>query len=188
LITSHPPADAVRNLFAFHSTVLDSTPSRAAAFLPVDVIANTPALMNSIASLVRSRRQLRIIAAAVSFLGVAVAKAQTLAPDAVTLARYDTNRNGQLEPAERAAMEAAQGSTRLTSPDMARATEDRASGSSTGPIELSPFEVVEDTRVIDRGSHERADERLRHARYQRCLPLHGEHGRHRRLHGVQCRQ
>jgi hypothetical protein len=65
------------------------------------------------------------------------ASAQTApapAPDAATLARYDTNRNGRLDPDELRAMEA----------DMRRAT--AASETADETVQLSPFQVVADTR------------------------------------------
>ena len=64
--------------------------------------------------------------------------AQTPAVDPLTLARYDTNKNGVLDPAERDAMEAAQ--TRKVPVDANAGTvKDEA-------VVLSPFEVVEDTK------------------------------------------
>src|SRR5258706_7936923 len=75
-------------------------------------------------------------------LGAARAQiAPSRAPDAATLAKYDTNRNGVLDPAEQAVLDA----------DLKR-----AASAATGPsgeakvsddvVPLSPFEVVSDTR------------------------------------------
>jgi outer membrane receptor protein involved in Fe transport len=67
--------------------------------------------------------------------------AQVLAPDPVVLARYDLNRNGRLDPEERAAWEAAEtASLRKVS---AAASADRSAGE---PVQLSPFEVIADHR------------------------------------------
>jgi len=66
-----------------------------------------------------------------------IATAQTPATDALTLAKYDTNKNGRLDPAEIAAMEAARPPT---PPIETAATDDSL-------VQLSPFEV----RSEDRG-------------------------------------
>ena len=74
-----------------------------------------------------------------------ISTAQTPATDALTLAKYDTNKNGRLDPGEIAAMEAA-----LRSEDRGRKTEDRGRAETKAPDEtivLSPFEV----RSEDRG-------------------------------------
>ena len=66
--------------------------------------------------------------------------APSAAPTAAQLAKYDTNRNGVLDPSEAAAMLA----------DAARAAaavSERGAGSNAEtPVQLSPFEVVADTR------------------------------------------
>ncbi len=78
-----------------------------------------------------------------AILGVNSAWAQSIAPagpDAATLAKYDANRNGKLDPDEVAAMEAAQRSAAgvqvagLSAPK----------GSDGEVVALSPFEVVSD--------------------------------------------
>jgi hypothetical protein len=61
---------------------------------------------------------------------------QAPAPDAATLARYDTNRNGVLDPAEIAAMNA----------DPARTPPAAAMVPTDEIVTLSPFEVASDTR------------------------------------------
>ncbi|MCX6953384.1 MAG: hypothetical protein NTV51_14630, partial [Verrucomicrobia bacterium] len=59
--------------------------------------------------------------------------------DAVTLAKYDTNKNGRLDPAEQAALDA----------DLKKSADAAAPAAGTAPDEivaLSPFEVVSDTK------------------------------------------
>lgn len=58
------------------------------------------------------------------------------APDAATLTRYDTNRNGRLDPDEVRAMDA----------DLTRAAAIDAQTARDEPITMSPFEVVSDTK------------------------------------------
>ena len=71
--------------------------------------------------------------AALTLLFGASLAAQTAPVDATTLAKYDTNKNGRLDPDERAAMEAAQrGAPPATAP---------AGTSSEDTVVLSPFEV-----------------------------------------------
>ena len=60
--------------------------------------------------------------------------AQAIAPDAAALAKYDKNRDGKLDAAESAAMEA---DHNKSVPTETRAEE---------PVQLSPFEVVTDTK------------------------------------------
>ena len=70
--------------------------------------------------------------------------AQPAAPDAATLAKYDKNKNGQLDAAELAAMEADQATAARTA--SAAVTTAPSTDVSGEVIELSPFEVVTDTR------------------------------------------
>ncbi|MDO8541961.1 MAG: TonB-dependent receptor plug domain-containing protein [Opitutaceae bacterium] len=63
--------------------------------------------------------------------------AQSTAPDAVTLAKYDTNKNGRLDPDELVAMDAAQ---RAPKPA------EIPSASNDEPIVISPFEVTDTSR------------------------------------------
>src|SRR6266498_753748 len=73
-----------------------------------------------------------------AWLAVSVAYSQSVAPDAAMLAKYDTNKNGRLDPDEIAAMEAAQKSTPQVAPS------NRPSGDET--VVLSPFEVTSEGR------------------------------------------
>jgi hypothetical protein len=65
-------------------------------------------------------------------------RAQAPAVDAMTLARYDTNKNGVLDPAERDAMDAAQ---RKTIP-----LESGKGSTSDEAVVMSPFAVVTDNK------------------------------------------
>src|ERR1019366_9852538 len=60
------------------------------------------------------------------------------APDAATLAKYDTNKTGKLDPDEIAAMEADQ--------KKAIPVEAKTAAAGDEPVVLSPFEVVSDTK------------------------------------------
>ncbi len=63
-----------------------------------------------------------------------------LAPTAATMAKYDTNRNGKLDPEEVSAMEAAQ------KRDVPVTTEPAANSTKEQVIALSPFEVISDNK------------------------------------------
>ena len=67
--------------------------------------------------------------------------APTIAPDAATLAKYDTNKNGKLDPNEVAAMEADQkaAAASVTTTNAAAKPDEEV-------VTLSPFEVVSDTK------------------------------------------
>src|SRR4051812_16927391 len=76
---------------------------------------------------------------AVALLSFSPARAQvasTRTVDAATLAKYDTNKNGVLDPSEQAALDADRGNT--------------SANATTKPgdevVTLSPFEVVSDTK------------------------------------------
>ncbi len=88
------------------------------------------------------RRRLALVAPASLFLLVfAPARAQlapAAAPDAATLAKYDTNHDGKLDPDEIAAMTAAQRSVPVT-------TTPAAAPESGEVVALSPFEVTSDS-------------------------------------------
>jgi hypothetical protein len=71
------------------------------------------------------------------------AVAQVPATDPVLLAKYDTNRNGRLDPAEIAAMPAA---------DRPAAAATMAPTASDEIVALSPFEVMSRSSPIARGS------------------------------------
>ena len=76
-------------------------------------------------------------------LGAAHAQvAATRAPDAATLARYDVNRNGVLDPGEQAALDA---DTRRAATAASPST-DTTPKSSDEIVALSPFEVVSETK------------------------------------------
>ncbi len=87
-----------------------------------------------------------VFAAAASPLSAQTAPAS--APDTATLARYDLNRNGRLDPSEQAALDAdraraaAAGAAAANAPRAAMA----AAAASDEAVVLSPFEVVADAR------------------------------------------
>ncbi|HEX2853828.1 MAG TPA: TonB-dependent receptor [Opitutaceae bacterium] len=90
-----------------------------------------------------ARSRLPLLASAGLFLlSSALLQAQLTAPDAATLAKYDTNKNGRLDADETAAMDAAQKSA-ATAAAGAAAT-NGASSASGEAVMLSPFEVVSD--------------------------------------------
>ena len=87
-------------------------------------------------------RLARLSPLALLLLGAAPVHAQrapAAAPDAATLARYDTNRNGRLDPNEIAAMEAGQKAAVPGSTDAA------ARPAREEVVALSPFEVTSDS-------------------------------------------
>jgi hypothetical protein len=67
-----------------------------------------------------------------------LACAQSVSPDAATLARYDTNKNGRLDRDEVAAMQAAQDSAAKA------VSSSEAGASAANPVQLNPFEVTAD--------------------------------------------
>ena len=79
-------------------------------------------------------------------LATAVAFAQTVAPDAATLARYDVNKNGRLDPAELAALQAAQAAAAKSARAAVSVSSVSNATAQEGPVLLSPFEVVADTK------------------------------------------
>ena len=86
--------------------------------------------------------RLSVVAATLSIAPLLVAQlAPTSAPDRATLAKYDRNQNGVLDPEELSAFEADQG-RQVPVETTARPAE----SSPEAPTLLSPFEVVEDTR------------------------------------------
>src|SRR4051812_30624098 len=80
------------------------------------------------------------------FLAIVSAHAQvapTAAPDAATLAKYDTNKNGRLDPGEMAALQADEAKAGAG----VQTTNATTNASSSGEVvAMSPFEVVSDTK------------------------------------------
>ncbi len=72
-----------------------------------------------------------VIAQLCALLAASAAFAQSAEPSAATLAKYDTNKNGRLDPAEVAAMQADQAKIPVTT----------TPASKESVVELSPFEV-----------------------------------------------
>ncbi|HEX2853826.1 MAG TPA: TonB-dependent receptor plug domain-containing protein [Opitutaceae bacterium] len=70
-----------------------------------------------------------------------LAWSQATAPDAATLAKYDTNKNGRLDASEVAAMDAAQKSTVTPATTNGNGTE-----TNSDAVMLTPFEVVSDNK------------------------------------------
>jgi len=93
--------------------------------------------MNPSKPLPYALRRLLVVPVALALLNVPLVRAQQ-APaatvDAATLAKYDTNKNGRLDPDEIAAMQA----------DQAKAAQ-KIPVTTDEPIELSPFKVSSDT-------------------------------------------
>ncbi|MES2696280.1 MAG: TonB-dependent receptor plug domain-containing protein [Verrucomicrobiota bacterium] len=69
--------------------------------------------------------------------------ATSSAPDAATLARYDTNRNGLLDPAELSTLQADQARARQA---VVTSASESTSSTSSEVTTLNPFEVVENNR------------------------------------------
>src|SRR2546423_665359 len=87
--------------------------------------------------------RLRFPCSAIAFttFAVSLSFAQSApAADVATLAKYDTNRNGKLDPDEIAAMEAAQKSA------VPVVTEPASKPAGDEVVSLSPFEVVADNK------------------------------------------
>ncbi|HUR58121.1 MAG TPA: hypothetical protein VM029_10460, partial [Opitutaceae bacterium] len=74
----------------------------------------------------------------VALLLITTAAAQTPAPSATELAKYDTNKNGRLDPGELSAMEAAKRGSPPAATDPATGREEA--------VVLSPFEVTSEGR------------------------------------------
>ncbi len=95
--------------------------------------------MNPSKTLPSVLRRLFVLPAALLTIAAPYSHAQsaaTAAPSAATLAKYDRNQNGRLDPEEIAAMQADQG----------RSVPVETQGTNDKVVELSPFEVVSQTK------------------------------------------
>jgi hypothetical protein len=98
--------------------------------------------MNTQTKLLRRGRQSLAAACLASLALTGVRAQQPAQPDAATLAKYDVNHNGVLDPAEQAALDRDQAAAANA------ATTSTAPGGNSGEqvVSLSPFEVVSDTK------------------------------------------
>src|SRR3954468_6700083 len=100
------------------------------------MIASPPNRISS--SVIWSWRLACICSTAMAAMTATTLHAQSVAPDAATLAKYDKNHNGRLDADELATMQADQAKAAKTP------VVDSAPRSGDEVVQLSPFEVIDD--------------------------------------------